>query len=128
MFRATSNADAGPAKAGTPYALPNRCRRVKCARVQFARKPTFPNALRLLTIFLFVATAALSGSGETQDNTLALEALSRLQGVDLDANPGLKAVVLKLLDKTRGTAQFVQITKQFHFQDQDAGLLEVAIA
>ena len=83
------------------------------------------------TIFLlasFLAIAAPAGSSEAQDNTVALEALSRLEGVDLDANPSLKAVVLKLLDKTRGTAQFVQITKQFHFKDQDSGLLQVAVA
>ena len=85
-------------------------------------------AFTLLLLAATLASAAPATLAETQNNTVALEALSRLQGIDLNTNPNLKAVVLKLLDQTRGTAQFVQITKQFHFKDQDAGLLDVAIA
>src|SRR5438874_392276 len=55
------------------------------------------------------ATAAPSDLSESQRTAIALEALSHLQGVDLEAKPNLKAAVLKLLGRTRGTPQFVQI-------------------
>lgn len=55
-----------------------------------------------------------------------LEALSRLKEVDLEANPSVKAVVLKLLGQVRGTAQFVEIVRDFKIPGQEAGLLEIA--
>jgi len=58
---------------------------------------------------------------------MAVEALGRLQGIDLDQNPKLKATVLKVLEQTRGTANFVKLVQQFKLQDQTAGLLEVAV-
>jgi putative heme-binding domain-containing protein len=58
---------------------------------------------------------------------IAFETLSRLEGVDLEAKPDLKAAVYKILTRTHGTAQFVQIVKQFHLKDQDDGLMEVAM-
>lgn len=64
---------------------------------------------------------------EAQRLNITFEALSRLEGVDLGKNPQLKATIEKLLTKTRGTAQFVQIVKQLKLKNQDAGLLEVAI-
>ena len=112
MFRAHSITNPAPAEAGTPYTLLNLAR---CA-------PT------LLLAATLAAGAAPSDLSESQRTAIALEALSHLHGVDLDAKPNLKAAVLKLLDRTRGTPQFVQIVKQFHFKDQDAGLLDVAIA
>src|SRR5688572_3277328 len=58
---------------------------------------------------------------------IAREALSRLKGMDLEANPGVKTAVLKVLDQTRGTEQFVEIVRDFNIKDQDAALLEFAI-
>ena len=77
-------------------------------------------------VFACVIAHADSSLTEAQRNNLAFEALSRLQGVDIEAKPALKAAVLKILARTRGTGQFVQIVKQFHLKDQDEGLLEVA--
>jgi len=59
---------------------------------------------------------------------LAVEALTRLEGVDLNANAALKERVLKVLDKTRGTPNFVRLVQHFKLKDQNAGLLEVALA
>ena len=86
------------------------------------------NILIQFVVLLFACAVARADSGltEAQRNTIAFETLSRLEGVDLEAKPALKEAVLKILAKTRGTAQFVQIVKQFHLKDQDAGLLEVA--
>lgn len=66
-------------------------------------------------------------AAEEGNNSVALEALGRLQGVDLEANPAVKAAVLKFLEKTRGTPDFVQIVRQFKLTAQEPGLLEVAI-
>jgi len=52
--------------------------------------------------------------------------LSRLKGIDLDANPGVKTAVLKLLDQTRGTPQFVEIVRDFKITGQEEALLEFA--
>jgi putative heme-binding domain-containing protein len=59
---------------------------------------------------------------------LAVEALTRLEGVDLNANATLKERVLKVLDKTRGTPNFVRLVQHFQLKDQNTGLLEVAAA
>ncbi len=63
---------------------------------------------------------------EEQRLNISFEALSRLEGINLEKNPQLKTAIENLLTKTRGTAQFVQIVKQLKLKNQDAGLLEVA--
>lgn len=60
-------------------------------------------------------------------SNVQLEALKRLQGVDLEANPALKAAVLKVVESTRGTPQFVDLVEQFKLADQNDGLMEVAL-
>jgi putative heme-binding domain-containing protein len=59
-------------------------------------------------------------------SAINLEALSRLKGIDLEANPSLKAVVLKLLEQMRGNPEFVEIVRDFKVPDQAPGLLEIA--
>jgi putative heme-binding domain-containing protein len=73
------------------------------------------------------AEESQSPSAEKDRAALAVEALSRLQGVDLNQNPKIKEAVLKVLERTRGTANFVKLVQQFKLSDQDSGLLEVAI-
>src|SRR5258706_2298966 len=65
-------------------------------------------------------------SAEADRAAMAVEALSRLQGIDLSQNLKLKEAVLRVLEKTRGTANFVKLVRQFKLADQDAGLLEAA--
>jgi putative heme-binding domain-containing protein len=59
--------------------------------------------------------------------SINLEALSRLKGLDLEANPALKAVVLKVLEQVRGTPQFVELVRDFRIKGQDQALLEIAL-
>lgn len=56
----------------------------------------------------------------------ALEALQRLKGLDLEANPALKAVVVRVVGTTRGTARYVELVRDFRLVGQEDGLLEVA--
>ncbi|HZR19141.1 MAG TPA: hypothetical protein VFE51_17775, partial [Verrucomicrobiae bacterium] len=65
-------------------------------------------------------------SPEAGRRAINLEALSRLKGIDLEANPAVKAVVLKLLDQVRGTPQFVEIVRDFKIQGQAEPLLAIA--
>ncbi len=75
-----------------------------------------------LATSLLAAAEPLAGVSNVQ-----LEALQRLKGVDLEANPALKAAVLKIVETTRGTPQFVELVEQFKLTGQAAGLLEVAL-
>lgn len=73
-----------------------------------------------LCLFGFPALAA--------DNTVAIEALSRLKGMDLEANPALKAAVLRVVESTRGTPQFVELVRDFKLQGQEQALLDYALS
>lgn len=79
--------------------------------------------------FGFALPGLVFAAGADADKTaLAVEALGRLQGMDINTNPKLKETVLKVLEKTRGTPSFVKLVQQFKLADQNEGLLEVAIA
>jgi putative heme-binding domain-containing protein len=90
----------------------------------------------MVRLFFILFAVLLAGpSGNVADSSPApdaarkainLEALSRLKGLDLEANPALKTVVFKLLDQSRGTPQFVDIVRDFNLKGQEAGLLEIA--
>jgi putative heme-binding domain-containing protein len=58
---------------------------------------------------------------------IAIAALDRLKGIDLEANPALKAAVLKVLESTKGTPQFVELVRDFKLHGQDRALLDFAI-
>ena len=79
---------------------------------------------------LFLPTFSIRAepqSSESNHSTVAIEALERLKGIDLDANPAVKAAVLKVLESTRGTPDFVRIVHDFNLTGQNPGLLEVAL-
>ena len=61
-----------------------------------------------------------------QKTIMAVEALTRLQNVDLENNPKIKAAVMRVLEKTRGTPGFVKLVQQFKINGQEQGLLDVA--
>lgn len=82
-------------------------------------------------MLLALATPAFllaAAEAEADRVALAVDALTRLEGVDLNANPGLKARILQVLEKARGTPNFVKLVQHFKLPDQNAGLLEAAIA
>jgi putative heme-binding domain-containing protein len=80
-----------------------------------------------LPIF-FQATAAdtPADSGEATRRSINLEALSRLKGIDLEANPAVKEVIMKILEQVRGTPQFVEIVRDFNIKGEAQPLLELA--
>jgi putative heme-binding domain-containing protein len=86
-----------------------------------------PLAMAVAIVLLGMASAA-AADADAEKTALAVEALSRLQGVDLNTNPRLQASLLKVLEKTRGTPDFVKLVKHFGLTNQNAGLLEVAAA
>ena len=78
---------------------------------------------RIITLF---ATLPLSVSIFAQADSIAIEALSRLKGMDLEANPALKGAVLKVLEKTKGTPQFIEIVRDFELKGQTKELVDFA--
>src|SRR5271157_5141888 len=78
-------------------------------------------------ILLLEAFARGEALTDTDRRMIALEALTRLKGENLDANLSLKAAALKVLEWTRGTPDFVTIVEDFHIPGQNAGLLQVAV-
>lgn len=73
------------------------------------------------------SAAAQAESGAPDRRTIALEALSRLKGIDLEANPAVKNAVMKVLETTRGTPDFVKLVQDFQIKGQERGLMEVAV-
>ena len=65
---------------------------------------------------------------EQQRINTAVEALTRLENVNLDEKPAVKAAVHRVLAKTRGTPNFVKLVQHFQLTNQTSGLLEVAIS
>lgn len=58
---------------------------------------------------------------------IQIEALERLKGMDLEANPALQRAVLAVVQKTRGTPHFVELVRDFGLKGQSEALLEYAL-
>lgn len=66
-------------------------------------------------------------AGLDEQTRVQIEALNRLKGLDLESNPALKSAVLKIVEKTRGTPQFVELVRDFNLQGQSPALLDYAL-
>lgn len=77
-------------------------------------------------IIPIITALTLSASVFAQADSVAIEALSRLKGMDLEANPALKGAVLKVLEKTKGTPQFVEVVRDFELKGQAKDLVDFA--
>jgi putative heme-binding domain-containing protein len=77
----------------------------------------------ILISFLAVGPGNMRAQTSTNSPTIAIEALSRLKGIDLDKNPAIKSAVFKVLEQTRGTERFVAIVCELQLKDQEEGLL-----
>ena len=85
-------------------------------------------AIGLSSLVLAAAVFAIDAAEPgTERSSIAVEALRRLKGIDLEANPSIKAAVLKVLDSTKGTPDFVEIVRDFKLKDQSPALLELAL-
>jgi putative heme-binding domain-containing protein len=76
---------------------------------------------------IFTARAEPPSTPAMDRKAIAIEALTRLKGTDLNANLELKTAALKVLEWTRGTPDFLRIVQDFNMRGQNAGLLEVAV-
>jgi len=84
-------------------------------------------AVGLVTCDLVAVEPAAAGSGGAV-NGAALEAVRRLKGMDLKANPALETAFMRVLEGTRGTPAFVELVRDFGVKGQADGLVEVALA
>lgn len=66
-------------------------------------------------------------SEEQQKINGAVEALTRLEGINLEEKPAIKAAVERVLEKTRGTENFVKLVSHFRLTNQNPGLIDVAV-
>jgi len=80
----------------------------------------------LLIVSLLIFTPPFTTSSQETSNSVALEALSRLKGIDLESNPAVKNAVLKVLEQVKGTPQFVEIVRDFKIKGQESALLDFA--
>jgi len=85
---------------------------------------SWPACFLIMTLLVFLLP--FPGSGQEQSNTIAMEALSRLKGSDLESNPAVKTAVMKILDQSKGTPQFVEIVRDFKIKGQEPALLDFA--
>ncbi len=88
------------------------------------RKPFMK--LRFVTLLLAVSVALAAEPIDPARLTTMIEALTRLGPEQVKANPRLSEALGRVLEATRGTAQFVQLVTQFQIKGQEAGLLEIA--
>ena len=68
---------------------------------------------------------AADAEAQQKINT-AIEALTRMENVNLDEKPAIKAAVERVLARTSGTPNFVKLVRHFNLTNQNTGLLEVA--
>lgn len=74
-----------------------------------------------------VALLSLAPIAAEPQSGVAMEALKRMKGIDLEKNPAIKTAVLKVLDSARGTPQFVQIIQEFKIPGRNPELLAFAL-
>lgn len=86
-------------------------------------------ALRSTVLALTVSWFTLSPGISADDSRtqVMLEALSRLKGRDLEANPALKNAVLNVLKQVDGKPAAVEIIRDFQLKDQAQALLDFAL-
>ena len=87
----------------------------------------FKSVLILSVALALGSNAFAQPSAVDEQTAVQIEALNRLKGADLEANAALKSAVLRILEKTRGTPQFVQIIGDFKLKGHAPALLEYAI-
>jgi putative heme-binding domain-containing protein len=74
------------------------------------------------------ATLAIAQAADQDRINLMIEALSRLDPAQVNANPKLKDALQRALDATRGTPRFVELVRKFHIRDQNRALLDFALS
>lgn len=75
---------------------------------------------------LALSTGVLTAADANQSAILS-EALSRLPASKVNEQPELKAALGRVLDASKGTAEFVDLVQRFKITDRNPDLLELAI-
>ncbi len=96
--------------------------------------PTVTDKPRFLRSFDFVpespektkALVGLATGGKASDEVVR-EALTRLKGIDLNAEPAVAAAINRSLEKAKGTLQFVELVRDFGVKGQGAAVLQTAV-
>jgi putative heme-binding domain-containing protein len=81
-----------------------------------------------LVILLGVVAFTALGQSDSDRTSVAVEALTRLENIDLEQNAKIKEAVFKLLEKTRGTPDFLRLVDHFKIKNEESALLDLAIA
>ena len=81
----------------------------------------------LFFIALLSCPSWAADADEQQRLNTAIEVLTRMESVNLEEKPAMKAAVHRVLEKTRGTPNFVKLVGHFNLTNQNPGLLEVVI-
>jgi putative heme-binding domain-containing protein len=96
------------------------------ASIRKVWSPGFSRFVARICLGLILCRLVVSAAEPDQPNSVALEALDRLKGIDLESNPAVKNAVLKILEQTKGTPPFVEIVRDFKIKGQEPALLEFA--
>ncbi|MBM3840231.1 MAG: c-type cytochrome [Verrucomicrobia bacterium] len=80
-----------------------------------------------ITLFFLSVVLAVGQSLDPDRINLMIEALSRLDPAQVNANPKLKDALQKVLDATRGTPRFVELAHKFQLKDQNRALLDFVV-
>src|SRR6185369_2750040 len=67
---------------------------------------------------LFIALQSFAADPEQEKLNTAVEALTRLENVNLDEKPAVKAALDRVLSRTRGTPNFVRLVRHFKLTNQ----------
>jgi putative heme-binding domain-containing protein len=94
----------------------------------FGLQHSFVIAVLLLLSWSLAAITVRAQSIDSDRTSLAVEALTRLENTDLEQNAKIKEAVFKLLERTRGTADFLRLVDHFKIKNQESALIDLAIA
>lgn len=91
-----------------------------CQRHLFCPRQTHSSMARSAVIRLVVLSLALAVLPALADepNAVAIEAVKRLKGADLSANPALKRAVEKVVDDVRGRGVMVELIRDFDLKER----------
>ncbi len=94
----------------------------------FARNPIDRRLRTLAALAFTLASVALHGAVDDPRLINQIEALKRLKDTDLATRPAIRQALLRVLDQVRGQPVFVELVRDFRLRDQNAALLEYALA
>jgi putative heme-binding domain-containing protein len=91
-----------------------------------------PCVFAVLLGVVVLTSPQLAAAGQTVSRAderlqLAVDALQRLKGTDLESNPTVKAAVMKILQRTEDTPHFVELVRDFKIKGQGPALLRYAV-